>query len=169
MAASITEVLEALVETLAVAIATGAATSILVASGCSVEASESLVSGIRIVGVSAGILAVLVVTSSVTVAAIVATLMESKARLATVVLVTTIGFFATMVLVSSEIHDFVMKVTEVDEASVVTEATVSSALELSGLAGHSKDRYYESLVHLFVVFFIIMKKYSECLCHAFNF
>ena len=139
MAASITEVLEALVEALAVAIATGAATSILVVSGVSVVASESLVSGIRIVGVSAGIMAVLVGTSSVTVAVEVATLIESKASLATVVFVTTIGFFATTVLVSCEIHDFVMKVTEVDEASVVTEATVSSALELSGLAGHSKD------------------------------
>ena len=139
MAASITEVLEALVEALAVAVATTVATSILVLCGGSVESTESLVSAIRIVGVSAGILAVLVVTSSVTVAAIVATLMEIKASLATVVLVTTVGFFATSVLVSSEIHDFVMKVTEVDEASVVTEATVSCALELSGLAGHSKD------------------------------
>jgi len=147
VAAGITEVCEALVEAFAVAVATGAATSILVASGGSVEASESLVGSIRIVAVLAGIMGVRVVTSSMTEAAEVATLLESSAGLATVGFVATIGLFASVVGVSSEADAGVGAVTEAEVASlmttevttVVTVVTLSSALELSGLAGHSKD------------------------------
>lgn len=147
MAASISEVREALVEALAVAVATAGATSILVVSGGSVHGSESLVGSIRIVAVLAGIVGVRVVTSSLTEAAEVATLIESKASLATVGFVATIGLFASVVGVSSEADAGVGAVTDAEVASlvttevttVVTEVTLSSALELSGLAGHSKD------------------------------